>query len=174
VQTDHAGSAGATAHLLGLGHGTVAHIAGPSTSFAAAERERGWRDTLEAAGLPSARSCAARSGIRLRGAQTLIGDGVGTALFVANDQMASALRALADHGARVPEDVSVVGFDDVATPPTTALRSRRCARTSTGAQAVAARRDARATTSSPPRLGRPALVMPAPLIVRDSTGPAPV
>ncbi len=51
VQTDHAGGArAATEYLLSLGHSTVHHIAGPARSFAATERERGWREALAHAG----------------------------------------------------------------------------------------------------------------------------
>jgi DNA-binding LacI/PurR family transcriptional regulator len=69
---------------------------------------------------------SARSGHEL--AQRLAGDPEVTALFVANDQMAlGALRALHEAGRRIPEDVSVVGFDDVPeapyfTPPLTTVR----------------------------------------------------
>ena len=129
VQTDHAaGARAATRRLLGLGRGTVHHLAGPSGSFAAAERERGWRHELEADGLsvpePVRGDWTAASGFA---AASALGDDV-TALFCANDQMAlGALRALADRGRRVPEDVAVVGFDDVADaadyrPPLTTLR----------------------------------------------------
>lgn len=129
VQTDHvAGARAATEHLLGLGHATVHHLAGPADSFAAVERERGWRDALEAAGRPVPDlvrgDWTAASG---HAAVAGLDDGV-TALFTANDQMAlGALRALSDRGLRVPEDVAVVGFDDVADaadyrPPLTTIR----------------------------------------------------
>ena len=129
VQTDHAaGARAATRRLLALGRGTVHHLAGPSGSFAAAERERGWRDELEAAGLAAPElvrgDWTAASGFV---ATSALGDDV-TTLFCANDQMAlGALRALGDRGRRVPEDVAVVGFDDVADaadyrPPLTTLR----------------------------------------------------
>lgn len=114
VQTDHAGGAeAAVAHLLAAGDATVHHLAGPAGSYAAAERERGWRRALEKAGArvppvvrgdwtsPSGYEAAAA----LRDA---------TAVFVANDQMAlGALRGFADAGRRIPDDVAVVGFDDV-------------------------------------------------------------
>lgn len=115
--TDHAGGAAlATRHLLELGHRTVHHLAGPEGSFAAAERERGWREALAAAGVeppPVVRGdWTSASG---HAAASALGTGQATALFVANDQMAlGALRALAEAGRDVPHDVSVVGFDDVA------------------------------------------------------------
>ncbi len=116
VQTDHAAGAGAaTRHLLSLGRGAVWHIAGPAGSFAAAERERGWRDAMRDAAVPPPRV--------LRGDWTAATGHLAArelpaearALFVANDQMAlGALRALSERGRRIPEDVAVVGFDDVA------------------------------------------------------------
>lgn len=138
VRTDHAvGARAATEHLLarvGPGGGTVHHLAGPTDSFAAAERERGWREALVAAGRavpePARGDWTAASGHSaleriLEGAWG--GDAV-TALFAANDQMAlGALRALADRGRRVPDDVAVVGFDDIADaadyrPPLSTIR----------------------------------------------------
>lgn len=129
VQTDHAaGARAATRRLLALGRGTVHHLAGPSGSFAAAERERGWRDELEAAGLAAPElvrgDWTAASGHAAVAAlpETM------AALFAANDQMAlGALRALAEAGRQVPADVAVVGFDDVEDaadyrPPLTTLR----------------------------------------------------
>ncbi len=128
VQTDHAGGArAAVEHLLALGHDTVHHIAGPARSFAAAERERGWRAALVDAGLavpePTRGDWTSASG---HAAVSALTDA--TAVFVANDQMAlGALRAFADAGRRVPEDVAVVGFDDIVDaaqyrPPLTTVR----------------------------------------------------
>ncbi|MFT4051121.1 MAG: LacI family DNA-binding transcriptional regulator [Microbacterium sp.] len=129
VQTDHAaGARAATAYLLSLGHDTVHHLAGPEGSYAAAERERGWRAALAAAGRPEPEP--------LRGEWTSASghvavtglDEAATALFAANDQMAlGAMRAFADAGRRVPDDVAVVGFDDVEDaaqyhPPLTTVR----------------------------------------------------
>ncbi|UJP10082.1 hypothetical protein L2X99_17305 [Microbacterium sp. KUDC0406] len=52
VGTDHAvGARAATEHLLAAGHGAVHHLAGPVGSYAASERERGWREALAAAGI---------------------------------------------------------------------------------------------------------------------------
>lgn len=118
VQTDHAaGARAATDHLLARGE-TVHHLAGPVGSFAAAERERGWRESLHAAGRaapPVLRGdWSAASGHAALVDALAAGEPV-TALFAANDQMAlGALRALADAGRHVPEEVAVVGFDDIA------------------------------------------------------------
>ncbi len=131
VQSDHAaGGRRATEHLLSLGHRTVHLVAGPQTSFASAERERGWRLALGQAGAEEPRiirgDWTAASGHRA--AETFASDPAVTAVFAANDQMAlGVIRALAEAGRRVPEDVSVVGFDDIADaadyrPPLTTIR----------------------------------------------------
>lgn len=128
VHSDHAGgAAAATARLLDLGHKSVWHLAGPEGSYAAAERERGWRETLQAAGITPERvirgDWSAESGYAA--AQELIS---ATAVFSANDQMALGLmRALAEGGRPVPDQVSVIGFDDVPDaanyrPPLTTIR----------------------------------------------------
>jgi DNA-binding LacI/PurR family transcriptional regulator len=115
-----AGARLATQHLLGLGHETVWHIAGPAGWPEAEDRVRGWRTALEAAGAavppPLPGDWSARAGYELT--QGLAGDDAVTALFVANDQMAlGALRALHEAGRHVPRDVSVVGFDDIPEAP---------------------------------------------------------
>ena len=125
-----AGATAATAHLLDLGHRSVAHVAGPGDWLEAQQRVAGWRATLEAAGAPVPEPLAGdwspRSGYEI--GQTLAADADLTAVFVANDQMAlGVLRALHEAGRRIPADVSVVGFDDVPeapyfTPPLTTIR----------------------------------------------------
>ncbi|MFB4350704.1 LacI family DNA-binding transcriptional regulator [Microbacterium sp. CR_7] len=128
VHSDHAGgAAAATAHLLGLGHRTVHHLAGPADSFAASERERGWREALLAAGAEIPETVrgdwSPESGHAAADALA-----AASAVFCANDQMAlGLLRALADSGRRVPDDVAVIGFDDVPDaanyrPPLTTIR----------------------------------------------------
>jgi DNA-binding LacI/PurR family transcriptional regulator len=112
-----AGAAAATRHLLELGHETVFHIAGPPEWQESELRLQGWRETLLEAGAPVPAPLAGdwtpASGFEL-GRQVAEMEEM-TAIFVANDQMAlGVLRALDQAGRRVPEDVSVVGFD--ATP----------------------------------------------------------
>ncbi|MGW0904876.1 LacI family DNA-binding transcriptional regulator [Streptomyces sp. NPDC002853] len=117
VDTDQAGGTrDAVRHLLDLGHRTVWHLAGPEDSYAAQRRADAWHATLEAAGCavpPLVRGdWSAESGYRA-------GLGIAdqedcTAVFAANDQMAlGLLRALHERGRRVPQDVSVIGFDDI-------------------------------------------------------------
>lgn len=182
VETDHFGGAvAATRHLLSLGHHTVVHIAGPDSSYAASERERGWRETLTSAGRSTGDVVRGEwsSASGYDAARALLeADAVGSAMFVANDQMAlGALRALAEYGLRVPADVSVVGFDDVADasnfqPPLTTVRQRF---DSIGETAVAMLIDGRGADvePAPPAQGRTRLVVPATLVERASTARHP-
>ncbi|WP_309234903.1 LacI family DNA-binding transcriptional regulator [Nocardia sp. XZ_19_385] len=120
----------AVQHLLDLGHDTVWHVSGPNGWLEARDRVEGWRHTLETAGatIPPviAGDWSARSGYEA-GPVLAAQPGV-TAVFAANDQMAlGLLRAFAERGIRVPEDISVVGFDDIPeaaylSPPLTTVR----------------------------------------------------
>lgn len=106
----------ATEHLLELGHDTVWHVSGPQNWTDASSRTRGWEDTLVRHGCdvmpplrgdwtPESGYQAGRVIARIDGA---------SAVFVSSDEMAfGLLRALAEGGRRVPEDVSVVGVDDI-------------------------------------------------------------
>jgi DNA-binding LacI/PurR family transcriptional regulator len=125
------GAARATRHLLELGHRTVHHVAGPADWLDARWRVEGWHSALAEAGAPvttpEAGDWSARSGFAAM--QRLLAADPGlTAVFAANDHMAlGALRALDEAGRRVPEDVSLVGFDDVPEaeffrPPLTTVR----------------------------------------------------
>jgi DNA-binding LacI/PurR family transcriptional regulator len=111
----HAGAVRATEHLLDLGHPHVAHVTGPLDWVEAVQRRQGWRDAHTARGrLPGPEltgDWSAQSGFE---AGLLIADDPSTtAVFVANDAMALGLfKALHERGRRIPEDVSVVGFDD--------------------------------------------------------------
>ncbi|TDD18245.1 LacI family DNA-binding transcriptional regulator [Nonomuraea diastatica] len=125
-----AGAVRVTRHLLSLGHRTVWHVAGPPDWLDANGRIEGWRGVLEQAGRPVPDvlrgDWSSRSGYRL--GRGLAQEPELTAVFVANDQMAlGVLRALREAGRRVPEDVSVAGFDDIPEsayywPPLTTVR----------------------------------------------------
>ncbi len=120
----------ATRHLLDLGHRTVHHVAGPQSWIDATARTRGWADALRTAQAPGGHSVAGDWGAAKGYAAGLrLGSDPGvTAIFAANDQTAlGVIRGLHDAGRRVPDDVSVVGFDDTPEsgyflPPLTTVR----------------------------------------------------
>jgi len=125
----HAGAVLAVTHLLELGHRSIAHLAGPLDWFDALGRVQGWRDALERAGLPAAPPLhgdwTSDCGYEFGRTHDF---GAATAVFAANDQMALGLiHGLAERGLRVPDDISVVGFDDLPDarhflPPLTTVR----------------------------------------------------
>jgi LacI family transcriptional regulator len=117
---NRAGARDAVDHLVGLGHRQIACITNAPRAYTAAqERLDGFRDALAAARLKPDEELIvegafdATSGVAA--ARVLIARGRPfTALFVASDVVAfGALRALREAGLRVPQDVSVVGFDDI-------------------------------------------------------------
>jgi DNA-binding LacI/PurR family transcriptional regulator len=131
VDTDQAqGARLATEHLLDLGHQTVWHLGGPPSSFAAARRLRSWQQTLTDRGraVPPVLVGDWSAGSGYEAGRQLADNPDVSAVFVANDQMAlGLLRALHERGRAVPEDVSVVGFDDQEEaaqfwPPLTTIR----------------------------------------------------
>ncbi|MFC5823985.1 LacI family DNA-binding transcriptional regulator [Nonomuraea insulae] len=125
-----AGARMAVEHLLYLGHETVWHVSGPRDRLDAQARIDGWRATLDAAGRAApplvVGDWGAESGYQA-GLELAERPGV-SAVFAANDHMAlGLLRAFHERGIRVPEDVSVIGFDDIPEagyliPPLTTVR----------------------------------------------------
>ena len=107
----------ATRHLIDLGHTSIGHIAGPEPWFDATARILGWRRELAAAGLrrgPLVTGDWTSESGHLAGRRLLDTAELPTAVFVANDLMALGfVRAVGDAGLRVPEDISIVGFDDM-------------------------------------------------------------
>ena len=112
-----AGSRLATQHLIDLGHRDVAEISGPLSWHDAALRHEAWQTTLQAAGLspgPSAEGDWSAAGGYRAAEQLLASDERFSALVAANDQTAlGAARALRARGLLIPENVSVIGFDDI-------------------------------------------------------------
>jgi DNA-binding LacI/PurR family transcriptional regulator len=123
------GARQAVRHLAELGHRRILHVAGPARAGDAAERMRGWRDELAEHRLeavePQHGDWSAASGYRI-GLELEVE--AGTAIFVGNDQMSIGLMsALRQRHLRVPDDVSIVGFDDIPEagyldPPLTTIR----------------------------------------------------
>jgi DNA-binding LacI/PurR family transcriptional regulator len=163
----------ATLHLLDLGHPTVHHVRGPKHWIDAAVREDAWSDALRCSGAPRGRSVvgdwSAASGYAA-GSRLAVEPGM-TAVFAANDQMAlGVLRAFHDAGRRVPRDVSVVGFDDTPESPyfLPALTTIRQDFGEVGRRGVELMLSLIDGTSSEPHL-----MVPAKLVVRESTAPPP-
>ncbi|GGV57391.1 transcriptional regulator [Streptomyces massasporeus] len=165
----------ATEHLLELGHDTVHHLAGPQRWYAARDRLEGWRSTLAAHGRTVPRvvegDWSASSGYTA-GRELASDDGM-TAVFAANDDMAIGLvRALAEAGRRVPEDVSVMGFDDIpvaahVTPPLTTMRQPFDTVAREGLKRLVH------SIKNPDAPALPAGEPPVDLVVRASTAPPP-
>jgi DNA-binding LacI/PurR family transcriptional regulator len=126
----HHGGKLAAEHLLSLGHRAIAHVAGPSNRFDSIGREAGFREALAKQGLEPV--------VVLRGDfSSDSGYAVGsslrqrtdfTAIFSGNDQMAlGLLHAFEEVGRRAPNDISIVGYDDIPDashyiPPLTTIR----------------------------------------------------
>jgi LacI family transcriptional regulator len=129
---NEAGGYLATQHLIEAGHRGIAFIGGPVGLFSSTERHRGFARALLEAGLSGAT-------IQLNGAYTvehgraamaaiLAAARRPTAVFASSDEIATGcLEVIRDAGLRIPEDLSIVGFDDVGPlhlfePPLTAVR----------------------------------------------------
>jgi LacI family transcriptional regulator len=131
--TNFAGGMAATQHLLGLGHRRIAYLGGPPTSGCNQARVSGFRNAMDAAGVP-----VPHEYVWLR--EFLYDDGLAggaalldlpdrpSAIFAGSDEVAlGAMEAARARGLRVPEDLSVVGFDDtqvarLASPPLTTVK----------------------------------------------------
>ena len=163
----------ATEHLLDLGHRTVHHLAGPQRWHAAKDRLEGWRSALEARGVsqPPAMEGDWSASSGYAAGRSLVSDSDVTAVFAANDDMAIGLiRALLGAGRRVPDEVSVVGFDDTpvsayVTPPLTTVRQPFDAVAAEGLRLLV-------HAIEKPDVGLlPATDLPVELVVRASTAP---
>ena len=159
-------------HLVELGHRNFVHIAGPSTWSAARNRTHSYEAAIERLGLRSLGilpgDWSARSGYQaIAGLAELP---AATAYVAANDQTAlGAMLALKERGLRIPDDVSVVGIDDIPEaeyldPPLTTLRVHFESQGRASVHELLARIEG----TEPRPVERP----PSQLIVRRSSGPA--
>jgi len=118
VDADNVGGARmAVEHLLRLGHRRIAIVTGPLGMMAGQDRLEGYRQALESRGLPVEEALMAEGDFTESGGwmamQRLLSQKP-TAVFVASDTMAiGAIKALREAGLRIPDDVAVVGFDDL-------------------------------------------------------------
>jgi len=117
---DYAAAMEMTRYLLELGHRSIGFIKGHPNHVASHDRYRGFCDALDEAGIDSGKAPAEqgyfsyRSGLAA-GERLLTGGDRPTAIFASNDDMAAATVSVAHRmGLIVPDDISIVGFDDTA------------------------------------------------------------
>ena len=133
---NRAAASRAVQHLIALGHRRIAHVTGPMEELMNRHRHDGYLAALRDAGLSSDPALTVQGNYRLESGRRAIREllrsrAAFTAVFASNDEMAvGVINELRTHGFRVPQDVSVVGFDDIvfadaADPPLTTIRQAR-------------------------------------------------
>jgi DNA-binding LacI/PurR family transcriptional regulator len=171
-----AGGLMATEHLIGLGHRRIGMISGPASLLCSQDRLDGYRAALERAGIPVdprfVRSGDFHYGSALLAAGALLRlPDRPTAIFAGSDEQALGVyEAARRRHLRVPEDLSVVGFDDVspaqwASPPLTTVRQPLAEMAAMATRTILSRM----TDESYPVNHR--LEVSTELVVRDSTAP---
>ena len=173
---DRSGIEQAVRHLVALGHSRIAHLPGPSSLSTGFERARAFRYVLGELGgdlastlTEECETYSVRAGERA--AHALLERAQPTAILAGNDQIAvGVLDALRARGLRCPEDVSVVGYNDMTfmdklSPPLTTVRVPHAAIGVEAAQILV-----RWLTQGPP--GVSLVSLPVELVVRGSTAPA--
>ena len=175
---NYSGGMAATRHLVELSHRRIACITGPASPSLSSDRVRGYRDALEAGGLPEDPALILHgdwtyaSGYDATKALMDLPDRP-TAIFACNDAMAiGAMGALRELGLGVPSQVSVVGYDNItasayACPPLTTVATPI---RELGEQLCQLLLD---SINMPQQQEVRRLVMHSELIVRQSTGPVP-
>jgi DNA-binding LacI/PurR family transcriptional regulator len=175
--TNWNGGLTATRHLLGLGHRRIAAVGGPADILCSRARLDGFRAAMDEAGvavdprLVSHGRFAVEEGIE-RGLRLLRSDDPPTAIVAGNDLQALGLyQAARELRLHIPEDVSIVGFDDLPVarwvgPPLTTIRQPLVEMAVAAAEAVLAMAD-----GTPPARRR--IELTTELIVRESTAPRP-
>ncbi|MCI2422357.1 LacI family transcriptional regulator [Saccharopolyspora sp. K220] len=174
---DSAGMAAAIEHLTDLGHRRIAHLSGPSTMSTGFGRAQAFRQTAAAHGLPPAdtpvvecssytEDAGAAAARRLFDENPAV-----TAILAGNDMIAlGALDVLRERGLDCPDDVSLIGFNDMRfvdklTPPLTTVHVPHH---SLGAEAARLLLEQFASADRVPKT----VSLPLHLVVRGSTGPA--
>lgn len=175
---DAAGVEMAVQHLVGLGHTKIVHLAGPQDLSTGVNRRRAFISSLDDLHLPAekGRTIICESWSEHAGAKatrTLFESGPEfTAILAGNDLLALGVYdALAERGLHCPDDVSVVGFNDMpymdkVSPPMTTVRIPHY---DIGAEAARLLLD---VLNDPHRHPR-SMLLPLSLVVRSSTGPVP-
>jgi LacI family transcriptional regulator len=175
--TNFAGGYTATEHLLGLGHRRVAMIGGPEQLPCTRARIAGYRAAHEAAGLPVPRGLLRYGNFYheggVRAGTSLLGEAdPPTAIFAGSDLQATGVfEAARQSGRQVPDDLSVVGFDDLNFASWTAPALTTVRQPLHEMGATAARTLLRLIDGQP--LDSPSIELATSLVVRSSTAPPP-
>jgi LacI family transcriptional regulator len=117
--TNYQGAIDAMEYLLGLGHKRIGYISGRAELESASRRLKGYTDALEKAGIPVEDDLIASGDYTtdtgVTGAKKLLSlDTPPSAIFASNDQMAMGVYQVAQEmGLRIPDDLSVIGFDNI-------------------------------------------------------------
>ncbi|NNN30789.1 LacI family DNA-binding transcriptional regulator [Streptomyces sp. S3(2020)] len=167
----------ATRHLLGLGHHRIAMVGGPDELLCCRARLDGYRAALDAAGVPQDADLVRVAPLHFEGGRAaaaglLRRSDRPTAVFAANDLQALGVYGAARAaGLRVPDDLSVLGFDDLAftqwsDPPLTTVRQPLVRMGATAAEMLL-------DLGSGRRLEQDRIELPTELVVRGSTAPPP-
>jgi len=119
VSDDVRGAILATEHLIDLGHRNIAHVAGPLHISSAQDRLSGYKQALREHGIPAREEVILTGAVTLRdgyeaGKELLKLKTLPTAVFAYSDLVAIGLmQALMEEGVKIPEDISLVGYDDI-------------------------------------------------------------
>ena len=173
---DFTAAAGAVRHLVNLGHARIAHVTGPLNYHSGVRRLQGYRHALAQAGIEIDESLIAEGNFTKRGGyeaavRLLSLKNRPTAIFAANDISALGVwQAAREFGLRIPEDLALVGFDDIellnlADIPLTTVRQPRYDFGYVGTQILLTRIE----ESEKPKKRRQ-VILPTELIIRRSCG----
>lgn len=180
---DRAAAREATAYLIGLGHREIAMIAGtPDDPVAGGPRLAGYREALEAGGIPYRERLVACGDFRLEGGrramETLLAEAPPfTALFAASDEMAVAAMSVAlERGLRIPEELSIVGYDDLifarmVYPALTTIRQPLADMGRLASERLIAHIQSEQEAAA--ETGTASVIVPHRLVVRGSAAPPP-
>jgi LacI family repressor for deo operon, udp, cdd, tsx, nupC, and nupG len=175
IEIDNRAAAGRmTQHLASLGHRTIAYVSGPPNNILERERFLGYQDGLKAAGLPFDPALVLPGDYTIESGmiagQSLVARPTRpTAVFCTSDEMAIGLmRTLLSAGLKVPEDMSVAGFDDIefAAVAEPALTTIHQPRRELGQTAASVLIDLLQGRSAPRRMR-----LETELVLRDSVAP---
>jgi LacI family transcriptional regulator len=178
IQPDNVGGAvKIVTHLIEHGYRRIAMIKGPTARTHASDREHGYRKALQEHGLPCYAELVIAGAFSENSGYTamerlLQQDPVPDAVFAASDQMAiGAIAAIRESGLRVPEDVALVGFDDIETaqythPPLTTVHQDLLGQGQLAVNLLLSRINGAESTVE-------TQILPAELVIRHSCGCAP-